>query len=253
MLGVSLRYVSMIAVVLACASSACLRRPEPERTTLRLAAQTFANSENTVRLSWVEVTAPPPMLAANDWIRECAYGSRSESPAAAADFARAALAQPVADKSKAATPVARRIERTINVVYQSKKQVSFACTQTESAGGVATARTFYASFRMADGKRLELEDLLQPGGLPALLSAGESALRKARRIPVNRELAQVGLVFPNGRFALTTNFCLTARGMVFHYNPGELGNAQTEAVEVVISPLEIRPLLRPGAAYLVDR
>lgn len=245
----SLRSASMIAVVLAWAPSACLRRPEPERTPLRLEAKSFTNSESTVRLSWVEVTAPPPMLVANDWIRKCAHGSQSASPTAAADFARAAIAQPATDKGRPANS----IERNINVVYQSKKEVSFACTQNESVGGITTVRTFYASFRIADGKQLQLEDLLQPGGLPTLRSAGESALRKARRIPVNRELAQEGLAFPNGRFALTTNFCLTARGMVFHYNPGELGNAQTEAVEVVISPLEIRPLLRPDAAYLVDR
>lgn len=136
---------------------------------------------------WVEVLAPPKMLAANEWIRTC--------------------------RDRAG---ATRLE----VIYQSPRIVSFACR--------GSGPTAFASFRIASGKRLTLDEAIQKGKEGAFQAAVVKASGK-RGLP---EPAS-----PPDRFALT------AAGFVF----------ETNGVEVVVPSTEMRPLLTPDVALLLGR
>jgi hypothetical protein len=106
----------------------------------------------------------------------------------------------------------------VSVLYQSPRVVSLGCT------GEAPE---YASFRLEDGRRLVLRDTIQRGVEGQLQEAVNRYLRKKNR----------------GAFIPGDSFSLTAQGMVFPTPEGD----------VIVSSIEMRPLLSPEAALLVGR
>lgn len=108
----------------------------------------------------------------------------------------------------------------LEVIYQSPRVVSFACR-----GG---ARPVFASFRIATGRRLTLDDAIQ--------KAKGGAFQEA----VVKAAAKRNLPEPS---APPEHFALTAAGFVF----------ETAGAEVTIPSTQMRPLLTPDAALLVGR
>lgn len=105
-------------------------------------------------------------------------------------------------------------------MYQSPRIVSFACR-----GG---ARSKFASFRIADGRRLGLDDAIQKEKSGAFQAAVLKAASKR------------GLPEPSSP---PLDFALTAAGFVFEAN----------GAEVTVPSTEMRPLLTPKAALLLGR
>ena len=106
----------------------------------------------------------------------------------------------------------------VEVLYQSPRVLSLACRSKPQS---------YASFQLEDGQRLGLMNVIQAGG--------EGQLQEA----VNRYLRKQHL----HAFRPNDNFALTAQGLMFPTAEGD----------VVVSSIELRPLLRPDAALLVGR
>lgn len=107
---------------------------------------------------------------------------------------------------------------SVQVIYQSPRVVSLACHAPEPA---------YASYRLDSGDRLTVENTIQRGQ--------EQALQEA----VNRYLWKT----PLKHFRPTNNFALTGQGMIFPTPQGE----------VVVSSIELRPLLARETAFLIGR
>jgi hypothetical protein len=107
-----------------------------------------------------------------------------------------------------------------DVIYQSPRIVSFACR-----GG---ARPAFASFKIATGRRLTLDDAIQKGKSGALQTVVLKAVGK-RGLPAPASAPE--------------QFALTAAGFVF----------ETNGAEVTVPSTEMRPLLTPDVALLVGR
>ena len=108
----------------------------------------------------------------------------------------------------------------LEVIYQSPRIVSFACR-----GG---QRPTFASFKIATGKQLTLDDAIQKLKSGAFQNAVVKATDK-RKLPEPQSPPQ--------------HFALTAAGFVFEVN----------GVEVTVPSTEMRPLLTPDAALLLGR
>lgn len=104
------------------------------------------------------------------------------------------------------------------VLYQSPRVLSLACRE---------AAPRYASFRLVNGERLGLARVLQAGTEGPLQEAIDRYLRKKHL----------------GAFRPGDNFALTAQGLMFPTPEGD----------VIVSSIELRPLLHPEAALLVGR
>ncbi|MCX6598241.1 MAG: hypothetical protein NTV70_17955 [Acidobacteria bacterium] len=107
---------------------------------------------------------------------------------------------------------------SVYVLYQSPRMVSLGCRAAEP---------MYASYRLDTGDRLTIENTIQRGQ--------EQALQEA----VNRYLWKT----PLKQFRPTGNFALTGQGMIFPTADGE----------VVVSSIELRPLLDRETAFLIGR
>lgn len=112
----------------------------------------------------------------------------------------------------------RNCRGNVEVLYQSPRVLSLACRAAEPQ---------YVSFLLEDGQRLGLANVIQAGG--------EGQLQEA----VNRYLRKKHL----NAFRPNDNFALTAQGLMFPTAEGD----------VIVSSIELRPLLRPDAALLVGR
>lgn len=112
----------------------------------------------------------------------------------------------------------RSCPANVEVLYQSPRVLSLACRSTPQS---------YASFQLEDGQRLGLAHVIQAGG--------DGQLQEA----VNRYLRRKHLQ----AFRPNDNFALTAQGLMFPTAEGD----------VVVSSIDLRPLLRPDAALLVGR
>jgi hypothetical protein len=106
----------------------------------------------------------------------------------------------------------------VQVLYQSPRVVSLGCRAPEP---------LYASYRLDTGDRLTIENTIQRGQ--------EQSLQDA----VNRYLWKT----PLKQFRPTGNFALTGEGMIFPTPQGE----------VVVSSIELRPLLARETAFLIGR
>lgn len=107
----------------------------------------------------------------------------------------------------------------VEVIYQSPRVASFACRQPGA--------TRYASFRLADGRHLALDDIVQPSALATLQAAADKALRKRGQPAV----------------AVPADVALNAQGLIFFAEGGD----------VVIPQTDLRPMVKPEAALLVGR
>ncbi|MCX6591602.1 MAG: hypothetical protein NTZ56_08770 [Acidobacteria bacterium] len=107
---------------------------------------------------------------------------------------------------------------SVHVLYQSPRVVSLGCRAPEPA---------YASYRLDSGERLTLENTIQRGQ--------EQPLQEA----INRYLWRT----PLKQFRPTNNFALTGQGLIFATPQGE----------VVVSSIELRPLLGRETAFLIGR
>ena len=135
--------------------------------------------------------------------------------------------------------------RSVRVVHHDDRLVSLRFEVYSDTGGAhPDSQTTYASWSLADGERVLLEDLLLEGYEEPLAEIGEAAFRQARGLTVDRDLEELGFRFADGRFALPDNFAVTESGLVFHYNPYEIAPYSLGPTELTITWVEIGELAR---------
>lgn len=125
----------------------------------------------------------------------------------------------------AAPPQALKINEWIDscganvaVIYQSPRILSIACRDNVQV---------YASFRLDTGNHLSLRDVIHQDRFDQLLEA------------ITREQGKKG----KKGFTPTNNFAMAAQGLLFPTPEGE----------VIVSSIDLRPLLKPDVALLVGR
>lgn len=137
-------------------------------------------------------------------------------------------------------------QRKVEILYRDPAVLSFRYEEKLSAGGAHDLSTvLYASYSLDRIDRLSMADLFVEGAARQLNELGEKRFREQRGIAAGRSLADAGFDFPGGVFRLSSNFAVTAEGMVFRYNPYDIGPFTLGETEVLLSTAEIRELLRP--------
>lgn len=137
-------------------------------------------------------------------------------------------------------------QRKVEILYRDPAVLSFRYEEKLSAGGAHDLSTvLYASYSLDRIDRLSMADLFIEGAARQLNELGEKRFREQRGIAPGRSLADAGFDFPGGVFRLSSNFAVTAEGMVFRYNPYDVGPYTLGETEVLLRTAEIRELLRP--------
>ena len=137
-------------------------------------------------------------------------------------------------------------ERKVDILFRDEAVISFRFTEKLKAGGAhELATVLYVSYALDRVDRLSMADLFVEGSAQKLNQLGEKKFRELRGLPPGRSLLDAGFDFPGGIFRLSSNFAVTAEGLVFRYNPYDIGPFALGETEVLLETAEIEELLRP--------
>jgi hypothetical protein len=148
---------------------------------------------------------------------------------------------------EAATVARWYAEHRVTLLYQDAVAISLVSAEEAYSGGAhANSSTRYASFALTDGDRLSLDELFVPGYRPRLNEIAARGFRAARGIPADRSLEDAGFWFDDG-FAVNDNFAVVEAGLMFYYDPYEIGPYSLGPTRLTITLEELRELIAPGS------
>jgi hypothetical protein len=148
---------------------------------------------------------------------------------------------------EAASTLSWYVEHTIRVIHLDGRLLSVESAEQAYTGGAhPNASTRYASFALADGRRLAIADLCVPDSGARLEEIAERVFREAREIPADRSLIDAGFWFEDDRFTLNDNFAVVETGLLFYFNSYEVGPYAAGPTEIVIRFEDLSDLILPG-------
>jgi hypothetical protein len=137
-------------------------------------------------------------------------------------------------------------DRKVEVIYRDAQVISLRLEEKLKAGGAnELATSLYVSYSLDRIDRLSMADLFVEGSAKRLNELGEKKFRELRGIAPGRSLADAGFDFPGGYFRLSGNFAVTRDGLVFRYNPYDVGPFALGATEVPLATEQLKEVLRP--------
>jgi hypothetical protein len=152
-----------------------------------------------------------------------------------------------AEFPEAASTLTWYIEHRIRVIHQDDQLLSVESAEQAYTGGAhPNASTRYASFAVADGRRLAISDLCVPGSGDRLGEIAERVFRERREIPADTTLTDAGFWFEDDRFTLNDNFAVVDGGLLFYFNAYEVGPYAAGPTEIVIPLEDLEELILPG-------
>ena len=206
-----------------------------------------------VSLSWPRASGGKASVAdslnarADDFVvtRLAGFVSKGDSlPADPETLIRAFLDEYV--RFRKAFPESAQIwEITITgtAVFVSEEAVTLRFEVFAFTGGAhPNSEVRYMCFDAATGRIFALGDVISD--TDELRSRAETVFRKTREIPVDKDFADAGFWFEDGRFRLPDNFGLVESGLVFYWNYYEIGPRVVGPTEIVIPYNEISDLIR---------
>jgi len=149
-------------------------------------------------------------------------GEESLSPAASLqDYMLAFLNDYTQIKEEYGASIPWALELEVQEVFRNDRITSLSFLAYSYMGG-AHPNTFQQNLcvDLLNLKPLTLSEVVKD--TLSLLPLAEAAFRHAREIPANTPFSDFGFQFPGERFHLNDNFLLSAKGLVFHFNPYEI-------------------------------
>ena len=127
-------------------------------------------------------------------------------------------------------------ERNMEVIENNKAYFTLLFSETSYAGGAhPNSFEFYKSFNTATGQPNRLEEMFTPMFETQLTKMAEGIFRAQKKITPTEDLEKAGYWFDNGEFKLPLkNYCLTANGLLFHYNSYEIAPYAEGSTTIVI-------------------
>lgn len=169
--------------------------------------------------------------------------ANDQQPSTPADLAKLFIAD--YEQSPEATGT-WELDRKVSIVFGNDKLLTLHYQEQGNAGGPQPfSGQRYLVINSQTGQQLTLADLLVANFKDQLNAIGERAFRRANNIPPNSNLDMAGFTFENNVFRLNTNFGVTEEGLLFVFNPYEIGADATTTSEFLIPYPDIKPLIPP--------
>ena len=141
------------------------------------------------------------------------------------------------------------LERKAFVLRSTPSLLSLSFSERSYLGGAhGVATVHFLNLDPMTGARKVLTDVLAEGALPDAVALAEARFREVRGIAAGATLKDAGFTFENDTFVLSENFSLRDDGLAFYYNPYDVAPYAMGATEIVLSPHEVRSLLKPAYA-----
>jgi hypothetical protein len=141
------------------------------------------------------------------------------------------------------------LERKAFVLRSKPNLLSLSFSERSYLGGAhGIATVHYLNLDPMTGARKLLTDVLAEGALPDAVALAEARFREVRGVTEGTTLKDAGFTFENDTFVLSDNFALRDDGLAFYYNPYDVAPYALGATEIVLSPDEVRNLLKPEYA-----
>jgi hypothetical protein len=141
--------------------------------------------------------------------------------------------------------VAWKFNRQFTVKENSKRIFAVQHTEHSYAGGAHPNHfTNYYNFNPQTGKRLYIADIFKPGTEAELNKLGEKKFRKLKKIGADVSLDNAGYRFKDNKFYLFQNFLLKDKGILFLFNPYEVGSYAEGEIDLFFTYQELQNLLR---------
>lgn len=134
------------------------------------------------------------------------------------------------------------------ILYQVDNMLSISVNHFTYMGG-AHPDTYvnFRNYSLPDLNRITIEDIVQDTA--SLLSIAEQIFRSTYQIPDGSSFSEQGYWFEEDAFYLPENFALTSTGIIFRFNPYEIGPYAIGSHEIKI-PYELIKDLLPKQLYL---
>ena len=141
------------------------------------------------------------------------------------------------------------LTREVRVVLDTLDVVTLNGVQEDYEGGPhGLTNAFWASFSLATGKRLGVNELVAPADTARFRALAEGTFRKAREFGPTASLADSGFFTESGgRFTLPDNIGLTRDGLVLHYNQYEVAAYAAGPTTVTLPWSAVKELIRPDS------
>jgi len=142
-------------------------------------------------------------------------------------------------------------ERTVEPIHDDEQGLSFRLTESSYLGGAhPNTVTTYTTLYLTTGQPVALEDLLVDGDPSRLQELAEATFREVRELGPEDDLPAAGFRLgeePGGDpvgageagFVLSDSFAVTDDGLLFHYNPYEIGPYALGATTLTIPWAEL--------------
>lgn len=134
------------------------------------------------------------------------------------------------------------IEINAEVLYQVDQLISISFDINTYMGGAHPNRFVeYYNYTLPDFKHLSLSEVIKD--IPQVTLIAENIFRTMHQVPQDASLSDFGFWFEGDRFSLSHNFAYTSSGLVFRYNPYEIGPYAIGELEIKLPYELIRPYL----------
>jgi hypothetical protein len=117
-------------------------------------------------------------------------------------------------------------------------------TAYEGGGKSPFNSIIYLSFDLQTGKPLILKDIFISGYEKELTKIGEQIFKANYGFSNIDDLRKEGFTFKDGKFSLNNNYGFTKQGIIFQYNPLEIGANMFGAPRLLIPYSKIKHLLQ---------
>ena len=151
----------------------------------------------------------------------------------------------IVDAGLTSAPAEWSLERLIQVPYFNDDLVTLDLRSRGYLGGAhGFDERYLLTFRVADGARLKIADIVEPKSLSLLSTIAEAEVRRARAVPAGQSLQDAGFtIAPNTPLTIPNNFGVTEAGLLVRYNPYEIAPYSLGPTEITLPNEAIGQLL----------
>ncbi len=127
------------------------------------------------------------------------------------------------------------LDRKLDVVAEETDYLTLRFEESSFLGGAhPTQLIFFTSYDKKTGKHLYLKDLFTSNEIDMLKTLAKKQFLNQKGLKIGDDLEANGWFFPNGAFALSSNFCKTESTLILFYNRYDIGSYAAGATQLEI-------------------